>query len=57
MIHTRLPEISPIVKATCEEFGYRYTNFPDFWTAIKSHIQMLHNYGRDEDEEVHVKAE
>jgi fatty acid desaturase len=56
-IHTRLPEIHPIVKATCEEFGYKYTNFPSFGSAVKSHIQMLYNYGQPDEVEEHVKTD
>jgi linoleoyl-CoA desaturase len=56
-IHTRLPEIQPIVKKTCEEFGLRYTDFPDFWTAIKSHIALLYDYGLSEEDKEHIKKD
>lgn len=56
-IHTRLPEIQPIVRKTCEEFGMRYTDFPTFGSAIKSHIQMLHNHGLDDEEDTHPKKD
>jgi fatty acid desaturase len=57
-IHTRLPELHPIVKKTCEEYGMKYTNFPTFSSAILSNIQMLYNYGQpDEDEEDHLKQD
>jgi len=57
-IHTRLPEIKPIVEATCKEFGLKYTHFPDFWSAIKSHIEMLYDYGYENGIEAeHAKQE
>lgn len=58
-IHTRLPEIQPIVEKTCKEFGYNYINFPDFYTALKAHIQLLYNHGLEDEEEEknHIKTE
>lgn len=56
-IHTRYPEIQPIVKKTWEEFGIKYTCFPDFWSAIKSNVQLLYELGRDEEEENHLKKD
>lgn len=56
-IHTRLHEIQPIVRETCKEFGMKYTDFPTFGSAIKSHVQMLYDYGQPDEEEEHLKKD
>ena len=42
--HEHLPTISPIVRATCNEFGVPYHSF-DSWVAIagefRSHLRSL----------------
>jgi fatty acid desaturase len=35
------PEIAPIVKKTCSEFGVNYVILPNFWEAFKSHLEYL----------------
>eukprot|EP00743_Colponemidia_sp_Colp-15_P001945 GILK01002117.1.p1 GENE.GILK01002117.1~~GILK01002117.1.p1 ORF type:complete len:685 (+),score=76.20 GILK01002117.1:99-2057(+) len=41
IVHTRYPEIRPIVEKTCEEYGIRYFSFPSFWAALRSHYDLL----------------
>ncbi|TPX62736.1 hypothetical protein SpCBS45565_g06946 [Spizellomyces sp. 'palustris'] len=41
------PEIAPIVKSTCKEFGVPYTVRKDFWEAIGDHVRLLWDLGRD----------
>lgn len=40
------PEVAPIVKKTCEEFGLPYRNFPTFWHAWFSCMSYLKKLGR-----------
>lgn len=39
--HTRLPEIAPIVKRTCAEFGLPYYEHESFWEAVQHHYRHL----------------
>jgi linoleoyl-CoA desaturase len=39
--HTRLPEIAPIVKRTCAEFGLPYFEHESFWSALCHHYQHM----------------
>lgn len=48
MVHTRLPEISKIVKDTCKDFGIRYFEYKSFWTALYGHYKLLKVLGRYE---------
>jgi len=41
-----LPEIAPIVKQTCDEFGVKYQILPNFWEALISHITYLKIMGQ-----------
>lgn len=43
--HLHLPEIAPIVKATCEEFGVRYLVYPTAGTALAAHVRWLRTMG------------
>jgi linoleoyl-CoA desaturase len=43
--HTHLQHISPIVKATAEEFGLPYHENSSFISAVLSHFRMLKNLG------------
>lgn len=40
-----LPEVAPIVKATCKDFGIPYRYVPTFWEAFKAHIRFLKAMG------------
>jgi linoleoyl-CoA desaturase len=43
--HIHYPEISKIVKATCEKFDLNYIYFPTTRSAIASHVRFMHNMG------------
>jgi linoleoyl-CoA desaturase len=44
--HNRLPELRPIVRATCAEFGVHQVEFPTFRAAVRSHVRFLKRLGR-----------
>jgi len=44
--HLNYPRIAPIVRATCEEFGIRYTCYPTWRQAFAHHLQELRLLGR-----------
>jgi fatty acid desaturase len=46
MMHTRLPEITEIVQATCKEFKLRYFTYPSFWGALVGHYHLLKTLGQ-----------
>lgn len=46
--HIHYPELSKILKATCEEYGVPYYSQPTFGSAVKSHFQLLARLGRGE---------
>ena len=48
MLHTRLPEISAIVKQTCAEFGVTYNAYPSFWASVKAHYDFIKAMGQDQ---------
>lgn len=51
--HVHYRELSPIVKATAEEYGIPYYEHPTFYRALKSHFTLLHRLGTGQyDEEV-----
>ncbi|KAH7314745.1 hypothetical protein KP509_21G018700 [Ceratopteris richardii] len=39
--HIYYPEISPIVRMTCEEYNVPYHSFPTFWAALIAHLKYL----------------
>jgi linoleoyl-CoA desaturase len=43
--NTWLPELRPIVRATCAEFGVHQVEFPTFRAAIRSHYRFLKRMG------------
>lgn len=43
--HIHYPEISKIIKYTCEEFHIVYHEFNSFWDALKSHHRWLKTLG------------
>jgi len=47
IIHTRLPDVSPIVRETCNEFGVNYDNqiYESFWTAVFSNHTFIKKLG------------
>ena len=42
------PAIAPIVKKVADKWGVRYNYVGSFWTAVKLHLQHLHDLGIDE---------
>jgi linoleoyl-CoA desaturase len=46
--HIHYPEISKIVKATCEEYGLFYNEFPTMFSAVKSHFKMMKEFGQNQ---------
>ena len=50
--HLNYPRIAPIVRATCEEFGVRYTCFSTWREAFVCHLRELQKLGRTAELEV-----
>ncbi len=46
--HLNYPRLAPIVRATCEEFGIRYTSYPTWREAFACHLRELRVLGRSE---------
>jgi linoleoyl-CoA desaturase len=44
--HVNYPRLAPIVQATCEEFGIRYTSYPTWREAFFCHLRELRLLGR-----------
>jgi linoleoyl-CoA desaturase len=44
--HIHYPEISKIVKQTCDDLNIQYHAFPTFWRALISHFTYLKVMGR-----------
>ena len=44
--HLNYPRLAPIVRATCEEFGIRYTSYPTWREAFACHLHELRLLGR-----------
>ena len=44
--HIHYKKMSPIVKATAEEFGVPYYEHKTFTGAIGSHLRLLHKLGK-----------
>jgi linoleoyl-CoA desaturase len=44
--HVHYPAINRIVQQTCEEHNIRYNEFKTFWSAFRSHIQVIHAMSR-----------
>ncbi|MEI6183985.1 MAG: acyl-CoA desaturase [Bacteroidota bacterium] len=44
--HVHYPQINKIVKDTCKEFNIPYNEFPNTFSAIRSHLQFLKYIGR-----------
>lgn len=44
--HVHYPAINLLVKATCKEYNIRYSEYPTFFAAIKSHVEYLKTVGR-----------
>jgi linoleoyl-CoA desaturase len=43
--HLNYPRLAPIVRATCEEFGIRYTSYNTWREAFACHLRVLHLLG------------
>jgi len=44
--HVHYSQLSPIVRATAEEFNVPYYSHKTFWGAMKSHFALLHQLGK-----------
>jgi len=44
--HVHYPEISKIIRSTCEEFGINYIEHPKMRLALKSHVSHLRSLGQ-----------
>lgn len=44
--HVHYPALNRIVKDTCREYGIQYTEFRSFWSAFRSHVQVIHAMSR-----------
>ena len=44
--HIHYPELSPIVKETCQDYGLVYLEQPTFFHALMSHMRHLYNLGK-----------
>ena len=44
--HLNYPRLAPIVRATCEEFGIRYTSYSTWREAFTCHLRELNLLGR-----------
>jgi linoleoyl-CoA desaturase len=44
--HIHYPEISKIVRDTCEKFGLRYNYFPTMAQAVHSHFKVMNELGK-----------
>jgi linoleoyl-CoA desaturase len=44
--HIHYPEINPIVRKTCADFGIAYNEFPTMARAIGSHFRTMRQLGR-----------
>lgn len=44
--HVHYPELSRIVKQTCQDFGIRYVSYPTWRAAIASHMRILKQLGQ-----------
>jgi linoleoyl-CoA desaturase len=44
--HVHYPQISRIIKQTCQEFGVPYIEYPKMRYAVASHIAFLKEMGR-----------
>ncbi|MFN0200792.1 MAG: fatty acid desaturase family protein [Bacteroidia bacterium] len=55
--HIHYHDVYPIVKQTAEEFGLYYRQYPSFWSAIRSHIKILKELGRGNDDYIKQQLE
>ena len=45
--HIHYPDLSRIVKETCEQFGLRYNDFPTMAHAVVSHYRIMRDLGKN----------
>jgi linoleoyl-CoA desaturase len=43
--HIHYPQISKLIKETCEQYNIQYMEHPTIWSAIKSHVKYLRVIG------------
>jgi linoleoyl-CoA desaturase len=44
--HVNFPALSPVVEATCRDFGVKYSEHPSFLAGVISHFRWLRQMGR-----------
>ncbi|MCY4779342.1 acyl-CoA desaturase [Sphingobacterium sp. UT-1RO-CII-1] len=44
--HVHYPALNRIVRQTCQEYNIKYNEFTSFWTAFRSHVQVIHAMSR-----------
>ncbi|HOS48105.1 MAG TPA: acyl-CoA desaturase [Bacteroidia bacterium] len=44
--HIHYPQISKLVRETCQEFNVQYIEYPTIWSAIGAHLRHLRQLGR-----------
>lgn len=44
--HIHYPQISKLVRETCQEFNVRYIEYPTLWSAIGAHFRHMRELGR-----------
>ncbi len=54
--HVHYPELSKLVRETCQDFGLEYKYFPTFGSALLSHFKLLKSLGQTSGKDVRVTA-
>ncbi len=49
--HIHYPQINGLIRETCDEYKVKYTEFPTFWGALRSHIAYLKQAGTATEEQ------
>lgn len=44
--HAHYPELNRIVQQTCKEYNIRYNEFKSFWSALRSHVKIIHSMSK-----------
>jgi len=45
--HVHYPNIAPIVKQACAEYGIPYHCYPTFWSAVRAHLLHIYRMGQE----------
>ncbi|WP_437918878.1 fatty acid desaturase family protein [Sphingobacterium sp. LRF_L2] len=44
--HVHYPALNRIVQQTCKEYNIKYNEYKSFWSAFRSHINVIHSLSR-----------